>query len=174
MAIIQSGGTNQRQSFTSDWSTTSSTDGAVQVQFRNAFVQPTRPGSRTGPCNESDAHSNEEKAFYHGLKSAYRMSRRFDGEYGTKDRPPYETAARIAANVALAYFEATGEEYTREESREYLGERFEPDAGMAAPFSEAIGQAWTQVEDKWKHYDAARTALAAAESFLDETFEVAS
>lgn len=138
------------------------------------------PGSASGGCNESKAHNNEEKALYHGLKSAFRMSRESDGEYGTDD-PPYETAARIAANVAIAYLQTTDQEYTREDSFEYIEEKFARSPGIVesyindppldtrvgeSEFEDAIGHAWIQIDKKWNHYDSARTALAAADLFL--------
>lgn len=136
-------------------------------------------------CNESKAHNNEEKALYHGLKSAYRMSRGSDGEYGTAD-PPYETAARIAANVAIAYLQTTEQEYTREGSFEYIDENFAREPGFVesyfsdpalnarvgeSEFETAIGHAWMQIGEKWNHYDSARTALAAADLFLGGEIE---
>lgn len=143
------------------------------------------PGSGSGGCNESKAHNNEEKALFHGLKSAYRMSREFDGEYGTDD-PPYETAARIAAEVAIAFLQTTDQAYTREESFEYIEENFARSPGVVesylsdppldarvgeSEFKAAIGRAWEQIDSKWNHYDSARTALAAADLFLGGEIE---
>ena len=145
------------------------------------------PGSSTAAdCNESKAHNNDEKALFHGLKSAYRMSRTSDGEYGTHGDPPYETAARIAANVAIAYLLASDQPYTREESLEYIEDNYARSVGYVekyfsdppldarvgeAELEDALDQAWHQVDEKWNHYDAARTALAAAELFLSGELE---
>lgn len=140
--------------------------------------------SNSGGCNENSKYNNEQKALYHGLKSAYRMSREHDGEYGTDD-PPYRTAAHIAMNVASAYFQTTDGEYTRDESREYIEENYTRKLGYTERFfggetplhdrvgdgqlRDALGHAWYQIDEKTNHFDAARTALAAAEAYLGGT-----
>ena len=149
-------------------------------------------GSGSGGCNESSKFNNEQKALYHGLKSAYRMGQAYDGkEYGVQGDIPLETAAQIAANVAIAYFQTTGKEYTRRESLEYLRDnhdggirpaflehlvftgRVEPsDPIDEETFGKVISHAWTQIDDKRNHYDAARTALAISEAVLGVRFEV--
>lgn len=146
--------------------------------------------SRSGGCNESKKHNNEEKAFYHGLKNAYRMGQTYDGtEYGSRN-PQYEHAARVAAHVALAYLKTEDVTYDREESHQYIKDQGFVDEGKSVfrsmagividydqplkgdAFEAAIKKAWYQVDTKWNHDDAARTALAIAEIFLDEEFEV--
>lgn len=154
----------------------------------NWHVQTSGSTTLNVGCNESSRHDNEQKSLFHGIKSAFRMSREFDGEYGTDD-PPFETAARIAANVAIAYFETTDQEYTREESFEYLRENVVSDRntvdrilavfglaethldrGLATnqDLTAGISKAWKQIDEKENHYDGARTALAIAEAYIGE------
>lgn len=169
--------TNSTSSTWSMDSTNSTTCGTHRVASHFQSRQ-----AASGDCNESKAHDNGEKALFHGLKSAYRMSRQSTGEYGTNGPPPYEAAARAAANVALAYMQAHDADYDREESFEYLeekvltggvvdslldlfrGERVITDSDL----SDGIDCAWTQIDDKWHHDDAARTALAISEAYLGE------
>lgn len=175
---------------TTDNNVSSGTIGDVGVSISHM------PSARAvgGPCNESKKHNNEEKALYHGLKSAYRMSRVTDGEYGVRTRResdiPWEEAARIAANVALSYLKVSDQPFTREASYEYVAENFVDNGGLLnyirrklstgnegaervrsadeAALDAAVERAWSQVDDKQHHYDAARTALAAAEMYLGE------
>lgn len=166
-----------------DISSTNNTSSTINVYQNLSFKQPRRTA-----CNESGKHDNQEKAFYHGLKSAYRMSRQSSGEYGVSSGPvPYESAARIAANVAMAFFETTDVEYDRDKSMEYLEENIfsettiksrlmallgygdDPKLVTDEDLSAGIDKAWNQVDDKWNHDDSARTALAIAEAYLGET-----
>lgn len=142
-----------------------------------------------GGCNESKKFDNEQKALFHGLKSAYRMSRLYDGEYGVQadesDDIPWETAARIAANVAIAYLETKDREYDRRESLEYIRDnhvedlkpayierlvftgRLDDGGGVDEEVLDMmLDHAWTQAHKKRSHYDAARTALAVSEAYL--------
>lgn len=182
MVVANSGGSSSVR-FTS----TSNTSGTDTVWFtpqgNNSLSR------RSGPCNESKTHDNQEKALFHGMKSAFRMSRQSDGEYGTSGDPPYEQAAHIAARVAIAYLQTTDTAYDREESFEYLREKIvgDPrtidrvldflgikeatiDQGLASTddLEAGIAQAWTQIDEKWHHDDGARTALAIAEAYLGE------
>lgn len=175
---------------TSDYNISSSSTNSTSISssVTGNYFRRSRSNSGGGACNESKRHDNEEKAIFHGMKSAFRVSREYDGsEYGTPI-PCYETAARIAANVAIAYLKTTGQEYTREESHEYIEENFSRTMGFTERFfgtkkslsqlvgekqlEDAIKQAWEQIDTKENHYDGARTALAAAETFLGEELEV--
>lgn len=162
---------------------TSNTSGDVLSAAAKRQIGSSMQRRSSGQCNESSKHDNQEKALFHGLKSAYRMSRSYDGrEYGTPGSPPLDQAARIAASVASAFFETADFTYTREESHEYVSDGYMKDPGLISRAQQffggslpevvdmeaAIGQAWKQVDDKGNHYDAARTALAAAELHLDE------
>lgn len=169
-------------------SSSSTNSASISSSVLNSYNSRTTNSTAGGGCNESKKHDNEEKAIFHGIKSAFRVSREYDGsEYGTPI-PCYETAARIAANVAIAYLKTTGQEYTREESHEYIEENYAEDTGSILQFfgiekelservgeeqlEDAIDQAWHQIDEKENHYDGARTALAAAEAFLGEELEV--
>lgn len=149
----------------------------------------------SGPCNESKVHNNDEKAIFHGMKNAFRMSREYDGkEYGSDD-PQYEHAAHAAAHTALAYLKANDVEYDREASFDYLdqnvlqddsgvldtllgvfrGESEAPADGGAVTDDElaaGIARAWKQIDKKQHHDDGARTALAIAEAYLNTKFAV--
>lgn len=153
----------------------------IQIHNHTASTTSAWNPTTTGNCNESSKFDNDEKALYHGLKSAYRLSRTSDGEYGTTGDPPYETAARIAAYVCIGFLETTDQTYTREASFRYIEEEFAEPIGTIAKhfsdppldsrigeteFSEAIAHAWTQIDTKRNHYNAARTALAVADLFL--------
>lgn len=123
------------------------------------------------------------------------MSRYSNGEYGTQDEPPWESAAEIALNVARSFFQTTEFEYTPEESEDYLEKQIigkvqqdldEFENRINHEFAEggeniyirskifrqqvlerAINKAWYQINEKRNHYDGARTAMAVAQWFLD-------
>lgn len=156
-----------------------------------------RSGSRTAAggqaaCNESKMWNNDEKALFHGIKSAFRMSRAYDGsEYGSEN-PQHPEAALIAAHVAKAYLLATDQDYDRERSFDDLSERHMGGRGVmesvvelmssvmadggSVPargpltdeeLEEAIKRAWEKI-DSGSHVGGARVALAAAEVYLGE------
>lgn len=138
-------------------------------------------------CNESDIHDHSQKAAYHGLKSAYRMIS--SGGKGVDNRQ-LKPGARIAANVGIAYLQEKGLSYDREDSFDYIGDKIIGEAGILDRFreffksgnggehitddelEEGIDQAWFQIDEKQNHADAARTAIAVAEAYLNEKFEV--
>lgn len=166
-------------SITAEWSMDKTVSTNINVSAGQ--IRRARPG-----CNESKKHDNDEKALFHGLKSAFRMSRAYDGkEYGSQS-PQHATAAHTALGVALSYIKATDQEITREASYEYIESQFldpvsnverklldvplEERMGVDA-FEDAIDYAWMQVDEKENHYDAARNALFAAELFLGVRYD---
>lgn len=166
--------------------TLSNVSGSQNVTFSNGSDLNTTfsNSSSITACNESLKHDNEQKAIFHGMKSAFRMSRKYDGnEYGSHN-PQHETAARIAANVAIAHLDANDVEYDREESMEYLqneiiGSITDRIVGLFGirnvdisreDLEDGIERAWKQIDEKEHHDDGARTALAIAEAYLGIEF----
>lgn len=155
----------------------------------------------TKGCNESLTHTALEKACFHGMKFPYRMlglhpdTSRSRGAFSIQP----QIAAEVAARVGKGYLEAIGEEYDREESHKYYVENIIDkevddqslmdkikdalnfggnissltDNGIELDiFKRGIKQSWKQVNKKEHHADGARTAIAAAEHFLDIEVEV--
>lgn len=170
----------------SDWMGTDVTYNTLDSSSAsNINIKWNPPTASGGSCNESNIHDNDEKALFHGVKSAFRMSRQSDGsEYGS-EHPQRATAARSGAFAAIAYLQATDTEYDREESFEYLAnnvlsdpslvERLlsfvrDDDLGMVTDvdLEAGIDRAWTQIDQKQHHTDGARTMVAIAEAYLGE------
>lgn len=157
-------------------SSTSNIKDHFKVNYRST------PSSK-GTCNESKIHDNDEKALFHGIKSAFRMSRQYDGnEYGSNN-PQRAAAARSGAFAAIAYLQATDTEYDREESFEYLADNVLSDPSLVerllslvrgddteivtdVDLEDGIDRAWTQIDEKQHHDDGARTMVAIAEAYL--------
>jgi len=142
-------------------------------------------------CNESKRHDNDQKAVFHGMKSAYRMSRHSTGEYGSQN-PQREHAARTAAHVGIAFLKAKDYDFDRERSLKDIEDRHMADDGVIdsliswlkddvmpdggdvnrgpltdSEFEEAIKRAWKKI-DNGSHKGGARVAIAAAEAYLGE------
>lgn len=118
-------------------------------------------------CNESLKHSHEQKAVFHGLKSAYRMIS--SGQKGVVETQP-ERAARIAGQVGAAFLAAEGADYDRDRSEKHLVEKVLDRVLGGDDVDEleaGIEKAWEKV-DNGNHKGGARVAIAAAEEYLGE------
>lgn len=155
-------------------------------------ISGTSPSQSQGQtCNESKKHDNDQKAVFHGMKSAYRMSRHSTGEYGSQN-PQREHAAHTAAHVGIAFMKSKDYDYDRERSLEDIEDRHMADDGVIdslvawlkddvmpdggevnrgpltdSEFEEAIKRAWDKIDNE-NHKAGARVAIAAAEAYLGE------
>ncbi len=171
----------------SGWTISDGTTNTLDYSSDSSITVTWSPSSSlNGSCNESKIHDNDEKALFHGVKSAFRMSRQYDGsEYGS-EHPQRAAAARSGAFAAIAYLQATGTEYDREESFEYLADNVLSDPSLVerllsfvrgedteivtdVDLESGIDRAWTQIDQKQHHDDGARTMVAIAEAYLGES-----
>lgn len=116
-------------------------------------------------CNESLKHSHDQKAIFHGMKSAFRIVSR--SEKGVKN-PQVMEALRVAGSVARAYLQSENIEYNSEKSEEYLEknflDKFRPQESI---IESAIEKAWNKI-DNGDHKGGARIAVSVADEYLDE------
>lgn len=136
----------------------------------NTMVTNTRSYSAqltgSGPtCNESLKHDHEQKAVFHGMKSAFRLIS--SGRKGVENRQVDE-AMRIAAEVGKAYLQTEGIEYDPERSRTYLEEKFLDKSNSDEVLIErAIERAWNKI-DSGEHAGGARIAVSLGDEFLHD------
>ena len=163
---------------------TNSSDGTWTASTGNWSISTTPSGIQA--CNESKIHNNIEKACFHGMKSAYRMlGLHTDTDSGFTMNP--DAACQIATEVSLAYLEHEGEIYNRKESHDYYQDKIVPEGisnqSLIDRIRDKLGtegtrrdlrileaglkRAWHQIDQKQKHADGCRTAIAAVEHFLD-------
>lgn len=161
-------------STTINWSGTTNTSSTTQVHIVGEQEPIPISGTQFGgnppqaqgqQCNESKRHSHEEKAVFHGMKSAFRFVS--SGSKGVDDTQAWE-ALHIAGRVGKAYLQSEGYSYDPDKSEEYLKDNFLDKFRSETKIIErAIKRAWKKI-DGGNHKGGARIAVSLADKYVED------
>lgn len=125
----------------------------------NVRLQPssTATAAGTDDCNESLKHTNTQKAVFHAVKGAHRLT----------DAHQHTEAAAIAGEAGKAFLQAEVEPYDSDRSDKYLLDKLvDEDQTDEQNIADAIERAFEKI-DSGQHVGGARIAVSVADRYVE-------